>query len=95
VDWVNTEDSASEWKSEEACNDFTPQQDMDLYKGVCDLSTRGGATSAVSCCNHCLNENDCKGFTYFNGQCFMKNCYESKKRFPLPGAVSASRKRTG
>jgi hypothetical protein len=90
---VNTEDPDSEWKSDPFCASFIPQADMDLFRGTCDLSAKGGATSEVSCCKFCSEESDCKGFTYYNGQCFLKNCYETKKRFPLPGAVSASRKR--
>lgn len=88
VDWTNTQDPNAEWKQEPACEVFKPYQDMDMFKGTCDLEGKGGATAATSCCRWCKENPECKGFTYYNGQCFLKNCYETRKQAPLPGALS-------
>ena len=44
VDWMDTSDLDSEWTAETSCEPFQFQKDVDLFKGICDLSVVGGAT---------------------------------------------------
>jgi len=44
VDWMDTSDLQSEWNSEPSCAEFQYKQDLDMFKGICDLKTVGGAT---------------------------------------------------
>lgn len=44
VDWMDTSDLQSEWDSEPSCAGFLYKKDLDMFKGMCDLKTVGGAT---------------------------------------------------
>jgi len=92
VYWIDTNDAEAEWKAEEACNSFVPQRDVDLFKGVCDLSSKGGATSPASCCAFCAKKPGCRAFTYYSSVCFLKSCSDSRGSSPLAGAVSGAPK---
>lgn len=91
---MNAGDLDAEWRSEPLCSSFVSMTDVDLFKGVCDLSARGGATSAVSCCRFCATTPGCEGFTFLGSQCFLKNCGEpdSARKSILVGAVSGYRR---
>ncbi|KAJ1422539.1 hypothetical protein B484DRAFT_452314 [Ochromonadaceae sp. CCMP2298] len=91
VDWVKTGDLGAEWAYEKACTPYSYAQDVDLFKGVCDLKNKGGITGAASCCEHCAKlKGQCKGFTFFAGACFLKSCGKgpNTKGGKLLGAVS-------
>jgi len=92
VSWIDTNDEKAEWNAEEACKMYTPKVDTDLFKGVCDMKSQGGATSAASCCSFCEKRPGCKAFTYYSSVCFLKSCSDSARAASLPGAVSASRR---
>ena len=90
VYWIDTNDVEAEWAAESACQAFTTKaSDVDLYKGMCDLKSKGGATSAASCCAFCLKQKSCKAFTFYSSVCFLKSCTVSKGAAALPGSVSA------
>ena len=55
VDWVNTADPVEEFKQSSECKKYGYKLDVDMFKGVCDLSMAGGATSPSSCCSKCNN----------------------------------------
>jgi len=90
VYWIDTNDAEAEWKAEEACKPFTPKADVDMFKGVCDLKSQGGATSAASCCAFCQKRPGCKAFTFYSSVCFLKSCSVGSRVAALPGAVSAA-----
>lgn len=90
VYWIDTNDVEAEWAAETACNVFVVKKtDIDLYKGVCDMKSQGGATSAASCCAFCQKKPGCKSFTFFSSVCYLKSCTQSRGATSLPGAVSA------
>ena len=92
VYWIDTNDAEAEWKAEEACNSFVPHRDVDLFKGICDLSSKGGATSPASCCAFCAKKPGCRAFTYYSSVCFLKSCSDSGGSSPLAGALSGAPK---
>ena len=55
VDWVNTADPIEEFKQDPECKKYGYKLNVDLFKGICDLSMAGGATSPSSCCSKCSN----------------------------------------
>lgn len=93
VDWANTSSLQSLWTAESTCNDhFAFREDVDLFRGRCDLSSRGGALSAVSCCKLCVDFNKdedwmdrkdkrCASFVFFQGTCYLKHCQQSSEEF--------------
>mmetsp|Transcript_21615 Transcript_21615/g.30983 ORF Transcript_21615/g.30983 Transcript_21615/m.30983 type:complete len:498 (+) Transcript_21615:3-1496(+) len=94
VDWMDTSDLQSEWDLEPSCTEFQYKQDLDMFKGMCDLKTVGGATSAVTCCSSCEAVEECKAFTFASGLCYLKSCSSSMshKYHAIPGVVSGFQK---
>lgn len=91
VDWVNTADPLAEWKADPECSRYEYRSDIDSFKGVCDFKMQGGATSPASCCGYCNKADGCKGFTFYSGKCFLKNCAaRAAAEAPLKKAVSGS-----
>jgi hypothetical protein len=90
VDWTDTDNPMAEWKEDQKCNSFNYKENVDMFKGRCDLKLQGGATSAASCCNYCLNVPGCKAFTFLSGTCFMKSCnsINAKNEIKMSGALS-------
>lgn len=94
---MDTDNFQEEWRQGALCSGFEYFLDHDLFKGVCDLRTVGGATSAASCCAQCVKTATCAAFTFFNGACYLKSCarVESKSsQENIAGAVSATLKTT-
>eukprot|EP01036_Dinobryon_divergens_P032489 gene32489-42093_t len=91
VDWVDTGDLSAEWAAESACDSFHMKKDWDMFKGVCDITVMGGATSAAACCPHCEGREDCKAFTFANGLCYLKSCSpdSSQRHVFITDVVSA------
>jgi hypothetical protein len=89
VDWVDTNNPMAEWQSDPQCAKYQPKNDVDLFKGVCDLNLKGGMTGPSACCGVCERTNGCRAFTYYQGTCFLKNCASSRGSAHLSGAVSA------
>ena len=89
VYWVDTNDPLAEWQYEATCTNFDYTDNLDKFKGSCDLKMQGGATSAASCCKYCTNTKGCQAFTYWSAKCFLKSCKkESRSKERLSGAVS-------
>lgn len=44
VDWVDALDFTAEWAAEASCASFSYKENVDMFKGVCDLKVVGGAT---------------------------------------------------
>lgn len=93
MSWVNTNDFGAQWEDEPACAQFSYEQNVDKFKGTCDLAVKGGVTGASACCKKCSDDRACVAFTYFSGQCFLKSCKTSSRgSVSLSGAVSAVKK---
>ena len=89
VDWVNTADPRAEWLADAECAKYGYVGDFDSFKGVCDYKMQGGATSPASCCGYCNKAAGCRGFTFYGGKCFLKNCdARGGAGAPLKSAVS-------
>lgn len=88
VYWTKPGDVLGEWAQESSCTGYTFSADKDLFKGKCDLKAQG-ASSPASCCGLCLKTADCRGFTFYGGLCFFKNCKTPVTNNDLPGAFSA------
>lgn len=94
VYWLDSGDLSAVWNDEPTCQKFQYQENVDLFKGVCDFKMRGGASSAATCCEACNStpENKCEAFTFYSGACFLKSCGKGGARSPraadLQGAIS-------
>lgn len=92
VDWINVADFVGEWNAASQCKAYNYRENVDIFKGKCDLAAKGGATSAVSCCKHCNDAIGCQAFTFVGGTCFLKSCKEQAQALTLKDAISATRK---
>eukprot|EP01038_Epipyxis_sp_PR26KG_P008082 gene8082-10949_t len=91
VDWIDTNDFLSQWKNEPDCRKYDFKENKDLFKGVCDIKMRGGATGAYSCCKYCNDVDGCQAFTYFSSVCYLKKCSKPITDNALAGAITAYR----
>jgi hypothetical protein len=94
VYWLDTNNLAAEWTATSLCAGFKYHEDVELFQGMCDLKSIGMATSGASCCKHCVKTANCRGFTYYSGNCFLKSCQTLGKHTSLMGAVSAIQEST-
>eukprot|EP00981_Chlorochromonas_danica_P004010 scaffold760_cov178-Ochromonas_danica.AAC.12 len=69
---------------------FPDLQRFLFRKGKCDLTGRGGATSAASCCKICNGNPGCQSFTFLAGTCFLKTCavHNTRGGMKMTSAIS-------
>jgi hypothetical protein len=70
------------------CDKFMVYEDVELYKGLCDL-TGNKAKTPQDCCAACLGMKKCKGWSVAGHHCFLKNCNnpDPKKKLRIPGTI--------
>lgn len=74
-----------------ACEGFELRDDVDAFKGKCDLAISGGAHPA-DCCAKCEKTPRCGGWTLAGSVCYLKTCDKFATAARMPGAVSGARK---
>jgi hypothetical protein len=56
------------------CSGYTIKENTESFKGRCDLSHEGPASSYDQCCTICNSFRDCVAFTHIRKGCFLKSC---------------------
>lgn len=74
VYWMDVSSVTAEWRQTSECESFQLFENQDKLKGVCDMKGVGGQSSPSSCCQLCLQNQQCKGFTFAAGTCYLKSC---------------------
>lgn len=86
VTWVAWGDIKSEWAATEECAAMDFIENADLFRAKCDIGA-ARVISAATCCEACARKSielkekgkseQCTGFTYTSGVCYMKLCSDS------------------
>ena len=74
-----------------ACASYDVRNDVDAFKGRCDLAVSGGAHPA-DCCVKCQKMASCRAWTLAGSQCYLKTCSAFGPLARMPGAVSGVKK---
>ena len=74
-----------------ACASYDVRNDVDAFKGRCDLAVSGGAHPA-DCCVKCQKMTSCRAWTLAGSQCYLKTCSAFGPLARMPGAVSGVKK---
>ncbi|GMH87822.1 hypothetical protein TrST_g8529 [Triparma strigata] len=84
VDW----DIHAESSGEGDCKGYTIKENVEAFKGRCDLSHESGGT-VEECCTICNNKGSCKGFTHIRSGCWLKSCGDVNpdQMLSVPGAT--------
>ena len=71
-----------------ACTGYTIKENVEAFKGRCDLSHEGGETFE-KCCELCTANGVCKGFTHIRSGCWLKTCGDVRQSqiMVVPGAT--------
>jgi hypothetical protein len=85
VDW----DMHVEKVGEGACAGYTIKENIEAFKGRCDLSQDGTEGGWEGCCQMCTEKPSCKGFTYLRKSCWLKTCnnVDEATVLAVPGAT--------
>jgi len=75
------------------CGAFELEQNMDLFRGRCDMAV-GHAAGLAECCTLCTSKPGCLGFTLAGTSCYQKTCNSPVRdaRASMTGAVSGMMK---
>jgi len=74
-----------------ACAQYDVRNDVDAFRGRCDLAVSGGAHPA-DCCVKCAKHPACSAWTLAGSQCYLKTCSAFGPLDRMPGAVSGVKK---
>jgi len=83
-------DMNTEKAGEGACGGYTIKENVEAFKGRCDLDHVGDEGEGVEgCCTRCKNKAGCKGFTHLRKGCWLKSCNDVDETMLLavPGAT--------
>lgn len=66
----------TESTGEGVCAGYTLKENVEAFKGRCDLSHEGPASTPQDCCKMCTDwaNRGCKGFTHLHKGCWLKTC---------------------
>lgn len=75
-----------------SCSGYTIKENVEAFKGSCDLSHESGETFE-KCCEICTSNVNCKGFTHIRSGCWLKTCgdVKSSQMLSVPGATGGWR----
>ena len=81
-------DIHKESKGEGGCLGYTIKENVEAFKGRCDLSHESG-TTWESCCGTCNRTPSCKAFTHIRSGCWLKTCSNvmESQMLAVPGAT--------
>ena len=75
-----------------SCKNYDVKNDVDAFKGRCDLSISGGAHPA-DCCVKCDKTPGCGAWTLAGSVCYLKTCRGfSGGLASMAGAVSGAKR---